>query len=326
MGSMLIARSNRSVGLNIETLGLFSYFVGTMSLIISDKYHITSSLHEHGVVCINDLPKGKLSPRALRIGIFNIMPEAEKYEFSVVRPLGLSDIPVMPVWIRAVNHNYKSSNNDHINKWYLTFEQAIKSGRLDGLIITGAPVETIPYETVTYWNELKEFFDYARTNIISTLGICWGGLAIAKIYGVEKVTYEKKLFGVYAAKNLNRNHPVTGGLGDLFYCPQSRYAGLNEDELRVAADAGKIRPLVYSEEAGHFIFESGDGRFIGHLGHHEYDVERIVFEHFRDLEKGLESSPANFDVKNPKNVWQKEGDELFMRWVRYIYSQRFGGI
>jgi len=292
-----------------------------MPIVIPNNYHITSSLREHGVVCINDLPGGELSPHALRIGIFNIMPEAEKYEFSVVRPLGLSDIPVMPVWIRAVNHGYKSSNKDHIDKWYLTFEQAIKSGPLDGLIVTGAPVETIPYEAVNYWNELKEIFDYAHTNIISTLGICWGGLAIAKIHGVGKITYARKLFGVYPAKNLNRDHPVTGGLSDLFYCPQSRYAGLNEDELRVAADAGEIRPLVYSEESGSFIFESGDGRFIGHLGHHEYDAERIVFEHFRDLEKGLESNPVNFDVNNPKNVWKKEGDELFKNWVRYIHSR-----
>jgi homoserine O-succinyltransferase/O-acetyltransferase len=306
--------------MKIETLILFSYFVGTMSLIIPAKYHITSSLREHKVTCIEKVNAEKQNLHALRIGIFNVMPEAEKYEFSVVRPLGLSEIPVEPVLIRAVNHSYNSSDKDHIDKWYVTFERAIKSAPLDGLIVTGAPVETIPFEEVKYWNELKEILEYARTNIISTLGICWGGLAIAKIFGVEKVTYEKKLFGVYPAKNINRNHPVTGGLGDVFYCPQSRYAGLNEDELRVAADAGIIRPLVYSEEAGHFIFESSDGRFIGHLGHHEYDTERIVFEHRRDLEKGLESNPANFDVNNPKNVWQKEGDEMFKRWVRYIHT------
>jgi homoserine O-succinyltransferase len=295
-----------------------------MTLIIPNNYPITDLLREQGITCLEKVNTETQSLRALRIGIFNVMPEAEKYEFSILCLLGSSDITVIPTWIRATNHNYKSSDKDHIKKWYLTFEEAIKNEPLDGLIITGAPVETIPFEAVTYWKELKEIFSYARKNIVSTLGICWGGLAIAKISGVEKNNYTEKLFGVYPSKNLNRNHPVTGGLGENFYCPQSRYAGLNENEFRSAVNSGKINPLAYSEEGGHFIFESSDHRFIGHLGHHEYDTDRIVFEHCRDLQKGLESNPANFDPNNPKNVWREEGNEFFARWLRYIYSKRYG--
>ncbi|MBA4311401.1 MAG: homoserine O-succinyltransferase [Chlorobiaceae bacterium] len=297
-----------------------------MALIIPNNYPITDLLREQGITCIEKQITETQAQHMLRIGIFNVMPEAEKYEFSILRSIGNSNISVIPAWIRATNHNYKSSDKDYIKQWYLTFEEAIKNEPLDGLIITGAPVETIPFEAVTYWKELLEIFSYANTNIVSTLGICWGGLAIAKIFGVEKINYAKKLFGVYASKNLNRNHPITDGLNDTFYCPQSRYAGFNENDLRIAADAGKINLLAHSEEAGHFIFESGDGRFIGHLGHHEYDAERIVFEHFRDIQKGLESAPANFDVNNPKNTWWEEGNEFFARWLKSIYSKRYGGV
>jgi len=295
-----------------------------MPIIIPNTYHITSSLREHGITCFENVNAEKQNPHALRIGIFNVMPEAEKYEFSIVRPLGGSTIIVIPVWIKAKNHSYKSSDKDHIKKWYLTFEQAIKYEPLDGLIITGAPVETIPFEAVTYWEELKEIFGESWKNIISTLGICWGGLAIGKMFGVEKINYAKKLFGVYAAKNINRNHRITGGFNDIFYCPQSRYAGFNENDLRIAADSGKINLLAHSEEAGHFIFESGDERFIGHLGHHEYDAERIIFEYFRDLQKGLENAPVNFDFNNPVNVWRENGNEFFFRWIQSIYTKRYG--
>jgi homoserine O-succinyltransferase len=298
-------------------------YIISMALIIPNNYPITDLLRDQGVTCTEEVNLETQTFHTLRIGILNIMPEAEKYEFSIARQIGISNIPVIPAWIRATMHNYKSSDKDHIKKWYSTFDKAIKNEPLDGLIITGAPVETIPFEAVTYWEELKEIFSYAQKNIFSTLGICWGGLAIAKMFGVEKINYAKKLFGVYAAKNLDRNHPITGGFRDIFYCPQSRYAGFNENDLQIAADAGKINLLVHSEEAGYFMFESGDGRFTGHLGHHEYDVERIVFEHFRDIQKGLESAPANFDLNNPKNIWWKEGNEFFDRWVRYIYSKRY---
>ncbi len=294
-----------------------------MALIIPNNYPITALLREQEITCTEEVNLEAQTFHTLRIGIFNVMPEAEKYEFSILRSIGSSDISVIPVWIRATNHNYKSSDKDHIKKWYLTFEETIKNEPLDGLILTGAPVETIPFEAVTYWDELKEIFSYARTNIFSTLGICWGGLAIAKILGVEKINYAKKIFGVYAAKNLNRNHPITGGFSDTFYCPQSRYAGLNENEFRSAVNSGKINPLAYSEEGGHFIFESSDHRFIGHLGHHEYDTDRIVFEHYRDLQKVLESNPANFDPNNPKNTWRDDGNEFFARWIQLIYSKRY---
>jgi len=295
-----------------------------MPLIIPNNYHITASLRDRGITCIEKQSIKAHDKHTLRIGIFNVMPEAEKYEFSIMRPLGLSAIPVIPVWIRAANHNYKSSNKDHIKKWYLTFKEATKNEPLDGLIITGAPVETIPFKAVSYWEELTEIFNYARTNIASTLGICWGGLALAKMFGVEKINYAKKLFGVYASRNLNRHHRITGGFNDIFYCPQSRYAGFNENDLNIAADSGKINLLAHSEETGHFIFESSDERFIGHLGHHEYDAERIIFEHFRDLQKGLENAPVNFDVNNPVNVWRENGNEFFSRWIQNIYTKRYG--
>lgn len=295
-----------------------------MPLVVPENNPNTPLWREHRIACIVDPSGLEGRPEPLRIGLFNIMPEAEKYEFSIIRPLGLSEIPVAPVWIRSSTHDYRSSDKEHLKKWYRPLEEAVGEGPLDGLIITGAPVETIRFESVTYWEELKSIFEYSRANIISTMGICWGGLAIAKIFGVEKVTYAKKLFGVYRSINLNPSHPVTGGFAGTFYCPHSRYAGLNEDDARAAALAGRINLLAFSEEAGYFIFESSDRRFIGHTGHPEYTMERILFEHSRDLNKGLESFPANFDLNNPRDNWSEGGDAFFIRWIEYIRSEKNG--
>ena len=173
-----------------------------MTIVIPENYHAEKLLKDHGIVCKTPEEARKEKFPSIRIGILNIMPQAETYEFNLLYPLGRSILQVEPVWIRLKTHNYYSTENPHLENLYVFFEEAVAEKKLDGLILTGAPVEDIPFHEVIFWDEVCEIIDYAKMNITSTLGICWGGLAFAKFMGVEKEVYRKKIFGVLETKNL----------------------------------------------------------------------------------------------------------------------------
>jgi homoserine O-succinyltransferase len=293
-----------------------------MTIIVSPDYHLRRALENRRVLCINPHQALAEDIRPLRIGILNIMPKAETYELSLLYPLGRSILQIEPVWIRLKTHKYGSSDQDHLEKVYVSFEDAIKTGQLDGLVLTGAPVEEIPFEKVSYWNEIVEILSYAKVHIPSTLGICWGGLALAKIFGIEKILLQSKLFGVFETRNLNLQHPITGDLDDIFWCPQSRHSAIPDLVMEQEAAKGIVNLLAHSKEAGYVIFESSDHRFLMHLGHPEYDAQRLVDEYYRDMKAGRNDvqKPANIDVNTPLNRWKCQRDEFFSQWIRYIHQ------
>ncbi|MFP4522625.1 MAG: homoserine O-succinyltransferase [Fibrobacterota bacterium] len=292
-----------------------------MTVVLPEKYHVKNLLENRKVECMTDSEAQKQDIRALRIGMLNIMPMAEKYEFNLLFSLGKSVLQIEPVWIKLKSHSYKSSDRDHLDSYYVDFEEAAAEG-LDGLILTGAPVEHKKFAEINYWEEIRDILKYARNNIASTLGICWGGLALAEMMGLQKVNFSNKLFGVFEGKNLDRTHPVTGELDDLFYCPQSRHAGITDEEMEEKSNAGIIKLLAYSKEAGYFIFESSDGKYLAHLGHPEYNSGRLVEESARDKKAGREDvgPPVNFDPENPTNRWRGHRNEFFTQWIKYIYE------
>jgi homoserine O-succinyltransferase len=294
-----------------------------MTIIVPDNFHVKSELEERRIVCI---PKGRADKqdiRPLRIGILNIMPHAQNYEFSLLFALGRSIIQIEPVWIRFENHAYKTTNRIHLESQYVTFAESVREQRLDGLILTGAPVEHLPYEDITYWDELNTILEYAKEHVPSTLGICWGALALAKNIGIEKEMYDKKLFGVFELTNLNHHHEVTGEMDDVFWCPQSRHAFIPDVKMEDAEKRGDINLLAHSEETGYVIFESSDKKFLMHLGHMEYDAERLISEYERDLDSGRDDvqAPVNLDVNNPVNRWRSSGIEFFTQWIKYVYLE-----
>ena len=183
-------------------------------------------------------------------------------------------------------------------------------------------MEGLPFENVHYWGELTRILKYAHTNISSTLGICWGGLALAKFLGIEKVQYADKMFGVYETANLDRSHRITGDMDDVFWCAQSRHAGIPDEILEAEAAKGTIRLLAYAKGAGYTIFESADQRFLIHLGHPEYEPERIVKEYNRDREKGRTDvrEPLNFNIEKPLNSWRTHRNEFFSQWVKFVHE------
>jgi homoserine O-succinyltransferase len=293
-----------------------------MTIVLPKNYHAKEELEKKRVLCIDHEQALREDIRALRIGILNIMPEAEKYEFSLLHPLGRSVLQIEPVWIRLETHEYSSTNPAHLNSLYMSFEEAIYKQKLDGLIVTGAPVEEIPFEEVKYWKEILRILKYAQRNIPSTLGLCWGGLAIAKFLGIDKEVYPKKLFGVFETYNLNRNHRITGDMDDVFWCPQSRHSGIPDKILEEEQKKGKINLLAHSKEAGYIIFESSDQRFLIHLGHFEYEPSRLIEEYNRDIKAGRKDVelPKNLDMNNPLNVWRTHRNEFFSQWVKFIHE------
>jgi homoserine O-succinyltransferase/O-acetyltransferase len=292
-----------------------------LTIVLPKDYHAKPALEKSRILCMTQEQALKEDIRALRIGILNIMPKAETYEFSLLHPLGRSVLQIEPIWIRLKTHEYNSSDQIHLEKIYMTFEDAAEM-HLDGLIVTGAPVEEIPFEQVSYWEEIKRILKYARNNIASTLGICWGGLAIGKFLGMEKVVFEKKLFGVFQMTNLDRSHPITGELDDIFWCAQSRHSGIPDEIMELERDKGSIHLLAHSKETGYGIFESADQRFIVHLGHPEYEPRRLVEEYIRDQRQGKNDveKPKNFDVENPANTWRGHRSEFFSQWIKYIHE------
>jgi len=293
-----------------------------MTIVLPKDYHAKSALEKGKVICISTEEALQEDIRALRIGILNIMPKAETYEFSLLHPLGRSIMQIEPIWIKLKTHKYQSSDQGHLDKMYIPFEDAVEKEPLDGLIVTGAPVEEIPFEEVIYWEEVKRILKYARHNVASTLGICWGGLALAKYLDIDKVVYPKKMFGVYKTKNLDREHPITGEMDDVFYCAQSRHAGIPDDILELERDKGNIHLLAYAEGAGYTIFESTDQRFLIHLGHPEYEPERLIEEYKRDSTKGRGDVdlPLNVDMEKPINTWRSHRTELFTQWIKYVHE------
>jgi homoserine O-succinyltransferase len=293
-----------------------------MTVILPGNYHIIDTLKSKRVDCIGFEEAQKQDIRALRIGILNIMPKAENYEFNILFSLGKSVLQIEPVWLKLESHHYSSSDRDHLDNIYVYFKDAVKDRHLDGLILTGAPVGKLEFEEIHYWEELTRILSYARRNIAGTLGLCWGGIAIAGVLGLKKYSFEKKLFGVFEGENLDREHPITGELDDVFFCPQSRYAGISDEDMERARDNKKIRLLAKGKEPGYFIFESMDGRYIAHLGHPEYNSQRLVDELLRDREAGLTDvdDPANFNIDNPLNRWRGHRNEFFTQWIKYVYD------
>ena len=188
-----------------------------MTLIVHPDYHAVPILERNGIRWIPPSQAKRQDIRPLRIGILNIMPLGEKYEFNILHPLGLSVLQLEPIWIRLESHNYKSWEPKHVDDIYVTYEEAMREQPLDGLILTGAPVETIDFEDVYYWEEIKTILSDARKNIPSTLGLCWAGFVMAYLEGVKKLNYDHKLFGVFELKNLAPEHPIIGELDDVFW-------------------------------------------------------------------------------------------------------------
>ncbi len=292
-----------------------------MALILPSNYHKISDVEKNHISWIEPEQAERQDIRPLRIGILNIMPLGKQYEFNLLHPLGLSPLQIEPIWIRLKTHSYKTWDEEHLNNLYINWEDANEPDPLDGIIITGAPIEHLKFEQVHYWEEFVNIANEAKKICASTLGLCWAGFALAYLAGVNKEVFKKKLFGVYPLKSLVPGHPLMGTQDDQFLCPQSRYAGLSDSVMEKAQKDGKLNLLAYGDKVGYTIFETVDQKQIMHLGHPEYTVHRILSEIDRDREKGDVPPPENFDIGYSQTSWRSHRNLLFQQWLWFCYQK-----
>ena len=262
--------------------------------------------------------------RPIRIGLLNLMPLKEETELQILRSLSNTPLQVDVVFVHVASHQSKNTSTSHLNKFYVTFEE-IKKEKFDGFIITGAPVEQMPFEEVDYWEELKQIMEWTKTNVTSTLHLCWGAQAgLYYHYGIDKVQLDEKLFGVFRHRVLNRKIPLVRGFDDVFLAPHSRHTDVPIEKIR--ADE-RLMILAESEKAGAFLTMAEDGRQIFVMGHPEYDRVTLDKEYKRDKEKGLPiKMPENYyenddDTKKPLLTWRATANNLYTNWLNYYVYQ-----
>lgn len=262
--------------------------------------------------------------RPIRIGLLNLMPLKEDTELQILRSLSNTPLQVDVVFVNVSSHVSKNTSTSHLNKFYLPFTD-IKDQKFDGFIITGAPVEQIPFEEVDYWEELTEIMEWTKTHVTSTLHLCWGAqAALYYHYGINKEPLKEKLFGVFWHKVLNRKIPLVRGFDDVFLAPHSRHTDVPVEKLR--AD-DRITILAESEKAGVFLSMAEEGRQIFVMGHPEYDRITLDGEYKRDLSKGLPiKMPENYYPENnlenkPLLTWRAHGNNLYTNWLNYYVYQ-----
>ena len=262
--------------------------------------------------------------RPIKIGLLNLMPLKEDTELQILRSLSNTPLQVDVVFVNVSSHKSKNTSTSHLNKFYVSFEE-IKDQRFDGFIITGAPVEQMPFEEVDYWEELKEFMEWTKTHVTSTMHICWGAQAgLYYHYGIEKVQLDEKVFGVFEHRVKNRKTPLVRGFDDVFYAPHSRHTTVPTEAIE---SEEQLIILAESEEAGVFLTMSLDGKQIFVMGHPEYDRVTLNNEYMRDKNKGLEISlPKNYypddNFENrPLLTWRSHANNLYTNWVNYYVYQ-----
>ncbi|SHO53716.1 homoserine O-acetyltransferase MetA [Anaerocolumna xylanovorans] len=262
--------------------------------------------------------------RPLRIAILNLMPLKEDTEVQLLRSLSNTPLQVDITLLTTASYVGKNTASNHLDQFYLNFDE-VKHLKFDGLIITGAPVEQMEFEEVTYWEELKTIMDWSKANVTSTFHICWGAQAgLYYHYGIPKVNLEKKLFGVYKHHVLNRKIPLVRGFDDVFYAPHSRYTTVSTEEILKKPE---LTILAKSQEAGAFIVIADNGKQIFVTGHPEYDRLTLDKEYKRDVDKGLEIElPGNYypdelTYVRPELTWRAHANALYTNWLNYYVYQ-----
>ena len=262
--------------------------------------------------------------RPLKIGILNLMPLKHETEIQLLRVLSNTPLQVDVTFVYVESHVSKNTPASHLNQFYSTFSE-IKDKKFDGFIITGAPIENMSFEEVGYWDELKDIKEWTKTNVTSTLHVCWGAQAgIYYHYGIDKVTLKEKKFGIYEHEVIHRKVPLMRGFDDVFLAPHSRHTEVPADKIR--ADK-RLTILAESEDAGVLVAIAEDGKQIFLMGHPEYDRMTLDIEYKRDIEKGLDIKvPYNYykddDPSNkPLLTWRAHANALYTNWLNYYVYQ-----
>ncbi len=262
--------------------------------------------------------------RPLHIAVLNLMPTKVVTETQLLRVIGNTPLQVEVTLLRTATHLSKHTPLEHLETFYKTFDE-IQDTSFDGLIITGAPVEQLEYESVFYWQELTAIMDWAQKHVFSTMYICWAAQAsLFYRYGVEKYPLPSKMHGVFAHRVLNRQAPLVRGFDDVFNAPHSRHTEVRMEDL---VKVSELEVLACSDEAGAYLIASRDGKHVFVTGHCEYDADTLKNEYERDRAKGMDMPvprhyfPDDDPSREPMVTWRSHANLLFANWLNYYVYQ-----
>jgi len=294
-----------------------------MPIRIPDQLPARDILAREGVMVMDDTTALRQDIRPLQIGLLNLMPNKIKTETQIARLIGTTPLQVELTLVRIGGHKAKNTPEDHLISFYHTWDE-IKHRKFDGFIITGAPIETLPFDEVTYWDELTQILDWTKTHVHSTFNICWGAMAaIWHFHGVPKYTLDKKAFGVYRHRNLKPASPYLAGFSDDFQISVSRWTEVRKDDI--TPDMG-LEILMESDDTGLCLISEKKCNRLYIFNHVEYDSTTLAEEYFRDVENGTPIDvPKNYfpdnDPKNqPLNRWRSHAFLLFGNWINQVYQ------
>ncbi len=293
-----------------------------MPIVIPKSLPAHDILSEENIFVMSHARASEQDIRPIEIAIVNLMPTKVDTETQLMRLLGNSPLQVNVTLVNTDSYVSKNTPPEHMRKFYKTFAE-IRNRHFDGMIITGAPVETLPFEDVAYWRELQGIMDYADKYITSTLFICWGAqAALYHYYGIDKTVLPKKLFGVYRVRALDGNEPLLRGMNDIMHIPMSRHTTVDEDAVYAHDD---LKVLAAGDECGISIIKSKDNKKFFFTGHSEYDRYTLRKEYLRDLDKGLDIAPPlhyfiDGDTDRVNMKWRSTATLLFSNWLNYVYQ------
>ncbi len=283
-----------------------------------------SILKGENIFCITEKRALTQDIRPLKIAVLNIMPTKIVTETQLIRLLGNTPLQIEADFVRTSTYTSKHTSIEHMNSFYKSFDD-IKQNKYDGMIITGAPVERLDFADVEYWDEIKKIMEWTKSNVTSTLHICWAAMAgLYYHYGIEKRVLDKKLFGVYRHSVVRKKSMLVRGFDDEFYAPHSRYSTVDIEDIRKIKE---LQIIAVSEKAGAYIVASRDKKQIFVTGHGEYDKDTLKLEYERDVAAGKNIDvPENYFAdddpsKEPVVRWRSHANLLFYNWLNYYVYQ-----
>ena len=282
-------------------------------------------LSREGVMVMSERQAARQDIRPLRIGLLNLMPKKIQTENQFARLIGATALQIELSLIRMSEHKTRNTAAAHMAEFYRPFEEVKASGeKFDGLIITGAPIEHMPFDDVTYWDELREIFDWTQTHVHSTFGVCWGGMAMINYFhGVKKHILDAKAFGCFRHKNLDSASHYLRGFSDDCVIPVSRWTEMKQDEID---SVPALKTLLASDEVGPCLVEDPEHRALYIFNHFEYDSDTLKQEYDRDVAEGTPINvPMNYypdddPSQPPMNRWRSHAHLLYGNWITEIYE------
>ena len=295
-----------------------------MPIRIPNDLPATKTLTDENIFVMTETRAVRQDIRPLQVLLLNLMPTKIETETQLARLSGNTPLQVELELMQTASHEAKNVSQEHMFKFYSTFEQ-VKRRFFDGMIITGAPIEKMPFEEVEYWDELCEIMEWSKTHVHSTFHICWGAqAALYYHYGIPKHMLPEKLSGVYAHRVERRSSMLVRGFDDIFLAPHSRYTTVKREDVE---GCDKLRILAASERAGVYMMMTDGGRQVFITGHSEYNHDTLQKEYLRDKAQGIEPRvpehyfPHDDDTLDPPNSWRAHANLLYQNWLNYYVYQ-----